>query len=154
MLRYEDFTENAQAAARLAEVIMQRYGHGQIDTEHFLLALIEQPGAIDPRLLALLDIDTSSIAAGLDRALRILTKPIFRKPGTEKVVITPRLHRAIERANENAIQLEEKKITGEDMLLAILNERNSPSAGVLEKAGLNRVHLSAAIRKIRARDAR
>jgi ATP-dependent Clp protease ATP-binding subunit ClpC len=154
MFLYEDFTTNAQAAAQRAEEIMQRYGHGQVDCEHFLLALIELPEALDPRLLAMLDLDAACISAGVDKALRILTKPIFRKPGADKVIITTRLHRVIERAKENAIQLEEEKITGEDLLLAILNERSTPAAAELEKAGLTRVRLSAAMRKLHGKKAR
>jgi ATP-dependent Clp protease ATP-binding subunit ClpC len=148
MLRFEDFTSNVQAAAILSEKIMERYGHGQINTEHFLMALCEQPDAINPKVLALLKLDTRIIIEGLDRALRILTKPIFRRPGPEKVVITPRLHRVVERSYENSIQLGENKITGEDLLLAILSEKNTPAALELEKAGLTRAHLTAAMRKV------
>jgi len=47
MMRFDRFTERAQEAAQRAAEIIQRYGHNQIDTEHILLALIEQPeGAI------------------------------------------------------------------------------------------------------------
>ena len=44
MMRFDRFTERAQEAAQRAAEIIQRYGHNQIDTEHILLALIEQPG--------------------------------------------------------------------------------------------------------------
>ena len=43
MMRFDRFTERAQEAAQRAAEIIQRYGHNQIDTEHILLALIEQP---------------------------------------------------------------------------------------------------------------
>ena len=47
MLAFDRFTEGAQNAASRAYEILQRYGHGQVDTEHLLLALLEQPeGAI------------------------------------------------------------------------------------------------------------
>ena len=43
MMRFDRFTERAQEAAMRAYEILQRYGHSQVDTEHLLLALIEQP---------------------------------------------------------------------------------------------------------------
>lgn len=49
MMRFDRFTERAQEAAQRAAEIIQRYGHNQIDTEHILLALIEQPGGVIPQ---------------------------------------------------------------------------------------------------------
>ena len=43
MMRFDKFSERAQDAAARAAEIIQRYGHNQIDSEHILLALIEQP---------------------------------------------------------------------------------------------------------------
>jgi ATP-dependent Clp protease ATP-binding subunit ClpC len=51
MMRFDRFTERAQEAAQRAAEIIQRYGHNQIDTEHILLALIEQPGGVIPQIL-------------------------------------------------------------------------------------------------------
>ena len=54
MMRFDRFTERAQEAAQRAAEIIQRYGHNQIDTEHILLALIEQPQGVIPQILDLL----------------------------------------------------------------------------------------------------
>ena len=43
MMRFDRFTERAQDVAARAYEILQRYGHNQVDTEHLLLALLEQP---------------------------------------------------------------------------------------------------------------
>ena len=43
MMRFDRFTESAQQAAQLSAEIIQRYSHNQIDVEHLLLALLEQP---------------------------------------------------------------------------------------------------------------
>jgi len=47
-------SERAQEAA-------QRYGHNQIDTEHILLALIEQPGGVIPQILEKLSVSPESL---------------------------------------------------------------------------------------------
>jgi ATP-dependent Clp protease ATP-binding subunit ClpC len=51
MMRFDRFTERAQEAAQRAAEIIQRYGHNQIDTEHILLALIEQPQGVISQLI-------------------------------------------------------------------------------------------------------
>jgi ATP-dependent Clp protease ATP-binding subunit ClpC len=57
MMRFDRFTERAQEAAQRAAEIIQRYGHNQIDTEHILLALIEQPQGVISQLLEILKVD-------------------------------------------------------------------------------------------------
>ena len=57
MMRFDRFTERAQEAAQRAAEIIQRYGHNQIDTEHILLALIEQPNGVIPQILGYLKVD-------------------------------------------------------------------------------------------------
>ena len=42
-MRFDRFTERAQDAAMRAYEIMQRYGHSQVDVEHFFLAMLELP---------------------------------------------------------------------------------------------------------------
>ncbi len=52
MMRFDKFSERAQDAATRAAEIIQRYGHNQVDSEHILLALIEQPEGVVSQLMA------------------------------------------------------------------------------------------------------
>ena len=70
MMRFDRFTERAQEAAQRAAEIIQRYGHNQIDTEHILLALIEQPGGVVPQILEHLNVNATTLSERLDSALR------------------------------------------------------------------------------------
>ena len=70
MMRMDRFTERAQDAAQRAVEIMTRYGHTQVDTEHILLALLEQPDGIVPQILAQLGVDPDWIANQVDEILR------------------------------------------------------------------------------------
>ena len=51
MIRFDRFTERAQDAAARAYEILHRYGHSQVDTEHILLALLEQTDGVVPQIL-------------------------------------------------------------------------------------------------------
>ena len=69
MMRFDRFTERAQEAAQRAAEIIQRYGHNQIDTEHILLALIEQPGGVIPQILEKLSVSPEALTERLDATL-------------------------------------------------------------------------------------
>ena len=70
MMRFDRFTERAQEAAQRAAEIIQRYGHNQIDTEHILLALIEQPGGVIPQILEKMNVSSDALVERLDTTLR------------------------------------------------------------------------------------
>ncbi len=74
MMRFDRFTERAQEAAQRAAEIIQRYGHNQIDTEHILLALIEQPQGVIPQILEILKVDPALLIERLDYTLRTSPK--------------------------------------------------------------------------------
>ena len=67
MMRFDRFTERAQDAAQRAAEIIQRYGHNQIDTEHILLALIEQPQGVIPQILEKLNIEIDGLSDRIDQ---------------------------------------------------------------------------------------
>lgn len=80
MMRFDRFTERAQEAAQRAAEIIQRYGHNQIDTEHILLALIEQPQGVIPQILEFLKVDAAALIERLDYILRTSPKANDGKP--------------------------------------------------------------------------
>ncbi|NMC86103.1 MAG: ATP-dependent Clp protease ATP-binding subunit, partial [Anaerolineaceae bacterium] len=106
MMRFDRFTERAQEAAQRAAEIIQRYGHNQIDTEHMLLALIEQPEGVVPQILEILKVDPKILAERLDYILKTSPKAnIFGGGGAGQIFITPRVKRIIDLANEEASKL-------------------------------------------------
>ncbi len=74
MMRFDRFTERAQEAAQRAAEIIQRYGHNQIDTEHILLALIEQPGGVIPQILEKMNVSSDALVERIDATLRASPK--------------------------------------------------------------------------------
>ena len=103
MMRFDRFTERAQEAAQRAAEIIQRYGHTQIDTEHILLALIEQPQGVIPQLFATLNIDGENFKERLDYILRTSPKANIFGGGAGQVLITPRVKRIVDQANQEAL---------------------------------------------------
>jgi len=149
MMRFDRFTERAQEAAQRAAEIIQRYGHNQIDTEHILLALIEQPGGVIPQILEILNVNADALSERIDSALRSTPKANIFGGGAGQIFITPRVKRIIDLANEEANRLKDEYISTEHIFLAILTERNTPAARILESAGLNRDRVFDAVMQIR-----
>ena len=149
MMRFDRFTERAQEAAQRAAEIIQRYGHNQIDTEHILLSLIEQPGGVIPQILQNLNINANQLSERLDQTLRMSPKANIFGGGAGQIFITPRVKRIIDLANEEANRLKDEFISTEHIFLAILSERNTPAARILEGTGLTRERVYEAIQHLR-----
>ncbi|HPH94650.1 MAG TPA: AAA family ATPase [Anaerolineaceae bacterium] len=149
MMRFDRFTERAQEVAQRAAEIIQRYGHNQIDTEHMLLALIEQPQGVIPQILDTLKVDVPSLTERLDYILRTSPKANIFGGGAGQIFITPRVKRIIDLANEEANRLKDDYISTEHIFLAILSERNTPAARLLETNGLTRDRVNEAILQAR-----
>ena len=149
MMRFDRFTERAQEAAQRAAEIIQRYGHNQIDTEHILLALIEQPGGVIPQILEILKVEPNALTERLDYILRTSPKANIFGGGAGQIFITPRVKRIIDLANEEANRLKDDYISTEHIFLAILNERSTPAARLLEGAGVTRERVYETVQQIR-----
>ncbi len=149
MMRFDRFTERAQEAAQRAAEIIQRYGHNQIDTEHILLALIEQPQGVISQILEVLKVDPNMLADRLDYILRTSPKASIFGGGAGQIFITPRVKRIVDLANEEASRLKDEYISTEHIFLAILSERNTPAARLLESNGISRERVLDAVMQLR-----
>jgi ATP-dependent Clp protease ATP-binding subunit ClpC len=149
MIRFERFTERAQDAAARAYEILQRYGHNQVDVEHILLALLEQSDGVIPQVLDTLNVDVSVLRSRVDDILQASPKASIYGGGTGQVFITPRVKRVIDLANEEANRFRDEYISTEHMFLAIVGERDTPIAKILNANGINRDRVLDAIKDIR-----
>ncbi len=149
MMRLDRFTERAQDAAMRAYEILQRYGHNQVDTEHLLLALLEQPEGVIPQLLEKMGVDLSVMQARLDSILQASPRAAVYGGGTGQVFITPRMKRVLDQANREASRLRDEYISTEHIFLAIASERNTPAARILSDAGVTKDRIYEAIKELR-----
>ncbi|NDJ34740.1 MAG: AAA domain-containing protein [Chloroflexi bacterium] len=150
MNRFERFTERAQDAAQRALEILQRYNHTQIDTEHIMLALVEQPNGVVVDILQHLNVNVDDFANGIDHDL--LNSPRSTSVyggGAGQVFITPRVNRVFEDAYEEASKLGDEYISTEHIFLAILINRSTPSSKMLGHLGVDRDRVLRAIEAIR-----
>ncbi|NIS81802.1 MAG: AAA domain-containing protein [Anaerolineales bacterium] len=148
-MRFDRFTERAQDAAQRAAEIIQRYGHNQIDTEHILLALIEQPQGVISQILERLNIDIENLADRIDNQLRNTSKANIYGGGAGQIFITPRVKRVVDMANQEASRLDDEYISTEHLFLAILSERNTAISRLLAEEGITKDRVYNAIKETR-----
>lgn len=138
MMRFDKFSERAQDVAARAAEIIQRYGHNQIDSEHILLALIEQPDGTVSQLIEMANVEPAVIADRLDVILRTTPKAnIFGGPSGQ-VFLTPRVKMVVDLAKTEANRLGDEYISTEHLFLAVLSEKNTQLARLLEELNLTR----------------
>jgi ATP-dependent Clp protease ATP-binding subunit ClpC len=150
MMRFDKFTERAQDAAMRAYEILQRYQHSQADTEHLLLALLEQPNGLIPEILEKIGVDPEMVMDRIDQILSASPKVGgMVNMAVGQVYITPRLKRVLDNAQEEAKNMQDEYISTEHLFLAICGERGTPSARVLQEIGVTKTRVNDAIEKVR-----
>ncbi len=150
MMRLDRFTERAQDAAQRAVEVMARYGHTQVDIEHILVALLEQPDGVIPQILERLNVDIDQVQGRIDEVLRSSAKAgIYGSGGVGQVFITPRVKRVLDLANDEANRLKDDYISTEHLFLSIASERNTPAARILRESGVTKDRIYDAIKDVR-----
>jgi len=149
MMRFDRFTERAQDAAARAYEILQRYGHNQVDTEHLLLALLEQPEGVIPQILEKMNVDQEAMRYKLDEVLKASPKASIYGGGTGQVFMTPRVKRVIDLAQEEANRLKDEYISTEHIFLAILSESRTAIARLMKEAGVTKDRVMEIIKDFR-----
>ncbi len=140
MMQFDRYTERAQDALMRAYEILHRYQHNQADTEHLFLALLEQPDGMVRHILNALDAPIEAMRADLEHILDQAPKtggPSMSMAAAGQIYITPRLHRLNQVATEESARLGDEYISTEHLFLAILRERNTPSANLLKKYNIS-----------------
>jgi ATP-dependent Clp protease ATP-binding subunit ClpC len=149
MMRYDRFTERAQDAAQRAYEILQRYGHNQVDTEHILLALLEQPEGVVSAVVEAMGSDVAAIRDKLDSTLKSSPRANVYGSGGGQVFITPRVKRVLDLSQQEANRLKDEYISTEHIFLAVASERSTPAARILAESGITKERIYDTIKEIR-----
>ena len=148
-MRFDRFTERAQDAAARAYEIVQRYNHTQVDTEHLLLALLDQADGTVPQILNLLTMDIPAMQERIDQELRRTPKVAVYGGGVGQVFYTPRIRTVLELSQREANNLKDEYISTEHIFLAMLAERNTPTSRILQEFGLTRERVLETLQQVR-----
>ena len=132
-------TQKSQEALQDAQTKALRFGHTEVDGEHLLLALLDQPEGLVPRLLTQAGADADRLRAEIEADLS--RRPKVTGPGAApgQVFVTQRLSRLLDTAEREAHRLKDEYVSVEHLLIALLEEGSETAAGRrLREQGLTR----------------
>jgi ATP-dependent Clp protease ATP-binding subunit ClpB len=140
------YTEKAREAVAQAIELAQQANHPQVEPEHMLVALIEQPDGIIPDLLRKMNVDPS----GLGRAARDLLKNMPSAYGGSQPALSPRLKLITDQAQAEADRLKDDFVSTEHLFVALADETGrSPAAQLLKSRMVSRDTIMQALTSIR-----
>ena len=143
-------THKSQEALHDAQAAAVRLGHTEVDGEHLLLALLEHPDELVPRLLNQAGADPDELRADLEAELA--RRPRTSGPGASpgQVYVTGRLARLLEAADREAHRLKDEYVSVEHLVMALLDEGTDTATGrLLQHRGLNRERFLSALTSVR-----
>ncbi len=114
MARFDKLTLKSQEAVQAAQDMAAKRHHQQMDTEHLLLALVEQTDGVVLPLLKKLGADPGRIRADIEEALNKLPKV----EGLVQTYLSPRLNKLFDKAEQEAERLKDEYVSTEHLLIA------------------------------------
>ena len=141
-------TLKTQEALHDAQTKALRYGHTEVDSEHLLLALMDQPDGLVPRLLARADVDTGALRVAVEHALE--RRPSVSGPGADggQISMTRALSRVLDAAEREAERLKDEYVSVEHVVLGML-AAESGAGRLLRDHGADRDRILQILTEIR-----
>jgi len=141
------YTEKAQEAVLASQKLAESLNHAQMEPEHVLTSLVEQPEGVVPAVLRKLNVDP----AVLGRALREVLARAPQAYGGSQPAPSARLRKVAEAAEAEAARLKDDFVSTEHLLLAIAAEapRTSPGARALKDLGIGKDQVLEALTAVR-----
>jgi len=141
------FTENSQKALAAAQELAADRGNSQVEEEHLLAALLNQPEGIVPTLLEKVNVPVGNLQAELTALLDRLAKVYG---GASQPSISAELRNAMVRAHEIMAGMHDEYVSVEHLLLAMVDNRDNSTVGrLLRRLGATKDSVLTALASIR-----
>jgi len=140
---FNRFTEKLQEAVRSAQSLASRRGQQQLDVDHLLVALLEQPGGLAPSILLKAEINPEILHRRLIQDLDKLPRVSGTATGIDQIYVTPHLQALLASAEREAARLKDEYVSVEHILLAATEEKS------FKDLGLTRERLMKTLQEVR-----
>jgi ATP-dependent Clp protease ATP-binding subunit ClpB len=137
-MRLDRFTLKAQEAVQAANDLALEKNHQEVTTEHLLHALLEQREGIVIPILQRLGSDVSGIRVRVEQEIEKVPQ-VYGAAG--QAYASPTFHNVLGTAWTEARQLKDEFVSTEHLLIAISEEKESPSGAILREAGATRENI-------------
>jgi ATP-dependent Clp protease ATP-binding subunit ClpB len=143
-MRLDRFTLRAQEAVQTAIELAERNQHQQVEPEHLLAAMLEQPEGVVRPILGKLSVEVAVVAKDIQGA-------IARFPRVQggQQYFSPRLNQIFTAAQKQAEGMKDEFISTEHLLIKIGEEKDGEAGKILRQHGLKREDLIKVIEQMR-----
>ncbi|MDO9462611.1 MAG: Clp protease N-terminal domain-containing protein, partial [Deltaproteobacteria bacterium] len=146
-MRFDKLTIKSQEAIQSAQQLAESKGHQQIEPEHLLAALLEQPESLIHAILKKMGVDPNAVIAGAEQQLERLPK--VSGAGFQGAYISPLLKSMLDRSLKIAEEMRDDYVSQEHLLMAMLETKGSAVADILKQKGISRETVMQALLSIR-----
>ncbi|MEE2884156.1 MAG: Clp protease N-terminal domain-containing protein, partial [Chloroflexota bacterium] len=146
VMKPDDFTEQAQEIIALSQEIVQRYHHSQWDSEHIMMALVEQEQGVASDVFDLLGISQDRIKEKLHEFLLNAPKTADQ---TSQMFVSPRSSSLLNRAKTEAERMNDEFIGVEHLLVALVQEDSGAVNQIVEEFQLGIENIYKVLQQIR-----
>jgi ATP-dependent Clp protease ATP-binding subunit ClpB len=140
-MNIEKFTHNAQKALAESQSLAAEHGHQQVETEHLLLALLQQEDGVVPPILKKAGVDPAAVAQGAATAMARFPQV---QGGGERF-LSKALVNLLDAAEKEAAKMKDDYTSTEHLLLALV-DAGMPA---LKEQKLSRDKVLAALKDVR-----
>jgi ATP-dependent Clp protease ATP-binding subunit ClpB len=143
-------TQKTQEALHDAQTKALRYGHTEVDADHLLLALLDQPEGLIPRLLVRAEVDVPALRAAVEAEVE--RRPRVSGPGAApgEVYVARALSQILDAAESEAQRLKDEYVSVEHVMLAMIEAGSSAPVGrVLRDFQLTRERFLGVLTEVR-----
>ena len=143
-MRLDKFTLRAQEAIQSAIELAERNKHQQVEPEHLLAAMLEQPEGIVRPILGKLGVNVAVVLNDTQAA-------VARFPRVEggQQYFSPRTSQVFTAAQKQADKMQDEFISTEHLLLALVEEKTGDAGKILRQHGVNDDDLLKVVQQMR-----
>ncbi|GGF66207.1 chaperone protein ClpB [Paenibacillus albidus] len=149
---FNKLTQKLQEAVAAAQSLAAGSGHQEIDHLHLLKALLQQHEGLLPRLLQKMNIPAAELLHSTDELLQRKPGVSGTGAGTVRRYASPSLIRVLEKAEQEAAQMQDDFVAVEHAVLAMVSDTGSENRelrGMFTSRGVTREKLLAVLAEIR-----
>jgi ATP-dependent Clp protease ATP-binding subunit ClpB len=146
-MRFDKFTIKSQELIQEAQSLASRYAHQQIEPEHLMAGLLQEPDGITGAMLRKLGVSPASVAGNVTGALEKM--PSVSGGGMGDVYLSARSKTVLEAAFAEATKMKDEYVSIEHIFLAIADEKTGDAAALLARNGVNRDSILKVLLEIR-----
>jgi len=148
MVRLDRFTERSQDALQYAHELAQSHNNSQIETEHLLLALLEQEESLTEVILSQMGANVPSLREKLKDEISLLPK-MYATGQAPQIYLSPALGNVLALAEKEAKALKDEYVSVEHLLIAIAEAKDTKVGKIVQDLKITKDGIYQVLTKIR-----